>query len=390
MSGSKERLCILQIRPEALAAAAAPAPAAAEDTARSADAVNISVGIAAERALLQQVAEQQELLQQHAEKEALLEQQVAEQHALLQLQAQNEALLEQQVAKQRVLLQQQAQREALLQQQLQVASQQLHAQRGQMKQLVTEVLDKDELIAELSRTGGSQERQLVAARSAGPRPFEFRFGTAVDREAAATATMAAANSAAGLAAAAVVGSAESPWLYDQAWVQPLQAPSVPVVRLERAQAPGAVAAANTEAAGFETAEAVAAADAQQESEQQLPQQELQPEQQAVQPRAAMVEFRFRCVTQPGEQLWLVGDADALGSWNPAAGAQMTWGEGHIWSVSLPFEQGATVAYKAVLQLGDSEPTHWRWQAGCNCVVEARSDSNDSSDSKTLKVEHVFN
>ncbi|KAF6250946.1 carbohydrate-binding-like protein [Scenedesmus sp. NREL 46B-D3] len=101
----------------------------------------------------------------------------------------------------------------------------------------------------------------------------------------------------------------------------------------------------------------------------------------------MVTFSFRCVTQPGEQLWLVGDGSSLGSWDPAAGAQIQWDEGHIWSVTLPFEQGANVAYKAVLQLRDCEPKHWRWQASCNCVLEVRS---DSSDGQPLQVMHDFN
>ncbi|KAF6256031.1 hypothetical protein COO60DRAFT_1627330 [Scenedesmus sp. NREL 46B-D3] len=157
-------------------------------------------------------------------------------------------------------------------------------------------------------------------------------------EAAATATMAAANSAVALAAAACVESADCAWLYDEKWVQ---VPSAPLVRLERAQAPDVAAALDT---------------------------------------------FCRIYRAGGEQLWLVGDGGSLGSWDPAAGAQMQWGEGHIWSVTLPFEQGATVAYKALLQLRDCEPKHWRWQAGGNCVTEARS---DNSDGKPLQVMHDF-
>ncbi|KAF6261767.1 kinase-like domain-containing protein [Scenedesmus sp. NREL 46B-D3] len=326
---SLERMCRLQPPPKGLPAAAA---AAAEDVAAAADAKN-------------------------SFKEALAR------------------ALEQRVAQLQALLQQQEQKAALLQQQLEVADQQMYWQHGHTQQLVAEGLAMDELIAELRSAAGSQEGQLVGAHSAGSartRISDAALCTAVDAEAAAIATIAAADSAAASAAAACVESAESSWLYDQKWVQPLQ-----------------------------TGEAVAAAEAQQQSEQQVPEQEMQPEQQVpeqemqpeqqlpqleVQPEAVMVTFSFRCVTQPGEELWLVGDAGALGSWDPAAGTQMQWGEGHIWSVTLPFEQGATLEYKAVLQLRGCEPKHWRWQAGCNCVVEAR---NDSSDGKPLQVKHDF-
>ncbi|KAF6256021.1 hypothetical protein COO60DRAFT_1702524 [Scenedesmus sp. NREL 46B-D3] len=269
--------------------------------------------------------------------------------------------IEQRVAELQALLQQQEEKAALLEQQLQVADQQMYWQRGHTQQLVAEGLAMDELIAELRSTAGSQEGQLVGPHSAGSARTRIAgpaFGTAVDGEAAAIAAIAAADSAVALATAACV---ESAWLYDQKWVQPLQ-----------------------------TGEVVAAAEAQQQSEQQVPEQEMQPEQQLpqleVQPEAAMVTFSFRCVTQPGEELWLVGDADSLGSWDPAAGAQMQWGEGHIWSVTLPFEQGAKLEYKAVLQLRDCEPKHWRWQTGANCVVEARS---GNSNGKPLQVKHDF-
>jgi hypothetical protein len=47
----------------------------------------------------------------------------------------------------------------------------------------------------------------------------------------------------------------------------------------------------------------------------------------------------------GERLWLVGDGESLGNWDAAKAAKMKWSEGHTWSVSLPFEQGAKVTYK---------------------------------------------
>jgi hypothetical protein len=47
----------------------------------------------------------------------------------------------------------------------------------------------------------------------------------------------------------------------------------------------------------------------------------------------------------GERLWLVGDAEVLGNWDAGKAAKMKWGEGHTWSVSLPFPQGTKVTYK---------------------------------------------
>uniref|UniRef100_A0A383WFW8 CBM20 domain-containing protein n=1 Tax=Tetradesmus obliquus TaxID=3088 RepID=A0A383WFW8_TETOB len=318
-------------------------------------------------------------------------------------------------------------------------------------------------------------------RDSRPRIFDSAVGTAVDREAAAASTLAAANVAAASAAAANVASVSS-WLYDQQEQQPLAAPQVQVVRMELARSPdgaepahfympdplcipamcveagqqrealhaaynrqlvaacwrqaGRVAAIDKdpEAEGFvlldyeeqehqlqlqaaadaaaaaaaadQTAAAepeaavvlasgssssssndgeaeAAAAEAVQPPDAQLPQQ-----QQEVQPEMATVEFCYRCVTQPGERLWLVGSSEALGDWDAAKAAKMKWGEGHTWSVSLPFPVGTTVTYKAVLQLADKEPKYWRWQAGPNCAVEARG-SSSSSDGKPLKVKHDF-
>ncbi|KAF6255010.1 hypothetical protein COO60DRAFT_257917 [Scenedesmus sp. NREL 46B-D3] len=367
-------------------------------------------------------------------------------------------------AVQQALQEQHDEQRALLQQLLQAKDQELAEQRALIRQLEAEVRAQDAIIAaERRRAAGS-------------------FGTAVDGEAAAMATIAAADAAVVLAAAANVASAESGWLYDSELVQPPKLPEVPEVPLARVMVAGASGgfivvphplrapvslvesgqagsattgpSSGTKAQSFEAVEARVAAAAPRRSGQQLPQQEVQPEQQQLsqqevqpelqpeqqlsqqdlqpeqqlsqqelqpeqqlsqqevqpeqqqpaelsqqdlqpelpqqelQPQAAVVQFRFHCVTKPGERLWLVGDADALGCWDAAAGAAMKWGEGHIWSVSLPFEQGTTVAYKAVLQLGNSPPKHWRWQAGANCVLEARS-SSSSSDGQPLKVQHDF-
>ncbi|KAF6250694.1 hypothetical protein COO60DRAFT_1705544 [Scenedesmus sp. NREL 46B-D3] len=328
-----------------------------------------------------------------------------------------------------------AQRQALQQekeQQLQDKQQQVSEASFRIQQLKTEKIAKAAIIAELlGRSGSSDKRQLVGAHSAGSsraRTSGHGFGTAVDREAAAVATMAAANSAVALAAEATVASADCfPWLYDQESVQPLQDPDMLMVDLLVAAAPGAApkyihvqhpllaptelvrtppwfkAAPHGDGASESYVPlprstqvepsptppslkyAYEAAVNQQKRLRQQRLQQQQPQQQ-VQPGVAEVHFSFRCVTQPGERLWLVGDDGSLGSWDAAAAVKLKWSEGHIWSVTLPFKQGTKVAYKAVLQRGGSDPKHWRWQASANCVVEARSTSRNS---KPLKVKHDF-
>jgi hypothetical protein len=47
----------------------------------------------------------------------------------------------------------------------------------------------------------------------------------------------------------------------------------------------------------------------------------------------------------GQQLRVVGNLPALGSWDTARGLELRWSEGHVWAATLELEVGSRVEFK---------------------------------------------
>lgn len=50
-----------------------------------------------------------------------------------------------------------------------------------------------------------------------------------------------------------------------------------------------------------------------------------------------VQFHVRYKTEFGQEVYLVGNCNALGNWDVLSGVRLKWGPGHVWegSVELP-------------------------------------------------------
>jgi hypothetical protein len=60
----------------------------------------------------------------------------------------------------------------------------------------------------------------------------------------------------------------------------------------------------------------------------------------------------------GQNLAVVGDAEALGGWEVGRAPQLRWGEGDVWSASVELPAGATLNYKFIVQQGPGQPPLW--------------------------------
>lgn len=93
-----------------------------------------------------------------------------------------------------------------------------------------------------------------------------------------------------------------------------------------------------------------------------------------------VRFSFRFETQPGERLWMLGDAPELGSWDMARAVRLRWSKGHVWAAELELPPGRHYTYKALHQRADGE---WRWQAGDNHTLVTPASAAGGGDSGVL-------
>jgi len=67
--------------------------------------------------------------------------------------------------------------------------------------------------------------------------------------------------------------------------------------------------------------------------------------------------------QPGEKIFVTGDLDFLGAWNPAAGLEMEWSPGHLWRLTVTLAEGALPDFKYKYVCVKSNRT--RWESGQN-------------------------
>ena len=82
---------------------------------------------------------------------------------------------------------------------------------------------------------------------------------------------------------------------------------------------------------------------------------------------AQVTFWLLYHAEYGQRISIVGSVPALGSWQHSQGAEMTWGEGHHWSVTVEVPVGTLVEYKFVVLEPDGH-TALQWQQGNNAVL----------------------
>ena len=73
-------------------------------------------------------------------------------------------------------------------------------------------------------------------------------------------------------------------------------------------------------------------------------------------------IRVRYETSFGQDLWLLGSPDFLGSWDPnknggKGGMQMTWTDGHLWVAEIP--------YSRVIQLGPEQKFEFKFMVKFN-------------------------
>ncbi|KAI8476954.1 MAG: hypothetical protein J3K34DRAFT_455529 [Monoraphidium minutum] len=76
-------------------------------------------------------------------------------------------------------------------------------------------------------------------------------------------------------------------------------------------------------------------------------------------RAVKVEIAVRRETLPGQDVWVVGSAPALGGWDLGSALALEWTEGHVWRATIEVDPSEvpSIEYKAVLKCADG-PTIW--------------------------------
>lgn len=69
------------------------------------------------------------------------------------------------------------------------------------------------------------------------------------------------------------------------------------------------------------------------------------------------------VTQPGQDLYVVGDQPEPGNWDPARAVKLNWVDSDTWSGPVFFtaSKGRAIQYKYVMRQGSSTT----WESGAN-------------------------
>lgn len=80
-----------------------------------------------------------------------------------------------------------------------------------------------------------------------------------------------------------------------------------------------------------------------------------------------VKFSLNYQTSPGQNIYILGNIDQLGSWKRNV-FKLKWSEGHIWKGSLNLSRSVnTFEYKFVCASDDQ--SYKRWEEGINRVFE---------------------
>ncbi|CAD8049553.1 unnamed protein product [Paramecium primaurelia] len=89
----------------------------------------------------------------------------------------------------------------------------------------------------------------------------------------------------------------------------------------------------------------------------------------------LIEFRIHFTTQFGKAIYLTGNSDILGNWNPNKAKRMNWSEGNIWKVDILLHN---FEYKYFVADYDT-PSNIIWEPGPNRVMF----QNQTQNLKTL-------
>eukprot|EP00435_Cladocopium_sp_Y103_P031043 s1592_g7.t2 len=73
--------------------------------------------------------------------------------------------------------------------------------------------------------------------------------------------------------------------------------------------------------------------------------------------------------QAGEALWMVGDDDELGAWNPLLGKRLSYKEGKTWAIRRPLKRGMSMTYKFVSVSTENGDFYGRWENRDNRVFK---------------------
>lgn len=90
-------------------------------------------------------------------------------------------------------------------------------------------------------------------------------------------------------------------------------------------------------------------------------------------------FRINYKCSFGESLYVVGNIDTLGNWNPARALKLDWSDGHNWIKTLKVMHDNTkiIEYKYIVGTSDANHslTNIRWELGPNRRLDLFSTSN---------------
>ncbi|CAG9334122.1 unnamed protein product [Blepharisma stoltei] len=94
-----------------------------------------------------------------------------------------------------------------------------------------------------------------------------------------------------------------------------------------------------------------------------------------------VHFHINYKTSFGESIWVCGNHEKIGNWNPQHAFKLEWSEGNIWKGTLPIEKDkvGTLEYKYICKKGNN----LKWEFGPNHflmiegIIEDQMTKNDN-------------
>lgn len=98
-----------------------------------------------------------------------------------------------------------------------------------------------------------------------------------------------------------------------------------------------------------------------------------------------VKFHVRYKCEFGQEVYLVGNIEALGNWDVMRGVQLVWSAGHVWEGSVELPAGLHIQYKYVVRNKDGSVV--RWQEGANVSLEL---PGGNAEALALDVEDSWN
>ena len=69
-------------------------------------------------------------------------------------------------------------------------------------------------------------------------------------------------------------------------------------------------------------------------------------------------FTIKFNTQPGENVYVVGNTPELGAWDVAKAKKMMWNCGNTWDIEIGFPEEAHCQYKYFVQVEETKDIRW--------------------------------